>query len=65
MSMSPLSPWHPAQAPHRTAAPPAAGAATVAAAAAEQPQDQGGLGRTVTLGLLFGLWYMFNIQFNM
>lgn len=23
------------------------------------------MGRTLTLGLLFGLWYLFNIQFNM
>lgn len=46
-------------------APPASAAAVVAAAAAEQPKEQGGLGRTVTLGLLFGLWYLFNIQFNM
>ena len=23
------------------------------------------MGKTLTLGLLFGLWYLFNIQFNM
>jgi hypothetical protein len=38
--------------------------AVVAVAAAEQPKE-GGMGRTLTLALLFGLWYAFNIQFNM
>lgn len=39
--------------------------AVVAAAAAEEPKEQGGIGQTLTLGILFGLWYLFNIQFNM
>ncbi|KAL4443710.1 hypothetical protein ABPG75_011447 [Micractinium tetrahymenae] len=44
-------------------ATPQQGAAVVAAAA-EEPKEEGGTGRTLTLGLLFGLWYLFNIQFN-
>lgn len=36
----------------------------MAAAAAEEPKEQGGIGQTLTLGILFGLWYLFNIQFN-
>lgn len=39
--------------------------AAVVAAAAEEGKEEGGMGRTLTLGLLFGLWYLFNIQFNM
>lgn len=40
--------------------------AAVAAAAASQPEEQqSSLRRTLGLGLLFGLWYLFNIQFNM
>ncbi|KAL4447200.1 hypothetical protein ABPG77_007233 [Micractinium sp. CCAP 211/92] len=36
----------------------------VVAAAAEEGKEEDGMGRTLTLGLLFGLWYLFNIQFN-
>lgn len=32
--------------------------------AADEGEKSGGLGKTVELGLLFGLWYLFNIYFN-
>lgn len=51
-------------APHRRCPFPAP-AAVVAAAAAQPEEQSGGMGRTVTLALLFGAWYLFNIQFNM
>lgn len=40
-------------------------AAVVAAAAAPEEQQGSSMMKTLTLGLLFGLWYLFNIQFNM
>lgn len=51
--------------PHRRRSrrPPAP--AVVAAAAAQPEEQSGGMGRTLTLALLFGAWYLFNIQFNM
>ncbi|KAF8037025.1 hypothetical protein BT93_B0064 [Corymbia citriodora subsp. variegata] len=32
--------------------------------AADEGEKSGGLGKTLELGLLFGLWYLFNIYFN-
>ncbi|KAL5206147.1 hypothetical protein ABZP36_034356 [Zizania latifolia] len=36
----------------------------VAAAAAAGAEEDGGLAKTLQLGVLFGLWYLFNIYFN-
>lgn len=38
--------------------------ATSVPEAADGGGKSGGLGRTLELGLLFGLWYLFNIYFN-
>jgi hypothetical protein len=35
------------------------------APAAAPAEEEGGTGKTLYLGFLFGLWYLFNIQFNM
>ena len=35
------------------------------APAAAPAEEEGGKGKTLYLGFLFGLWYLFNIQFNM
>jgi solute carrier family 35 protein E1 len=41
-------------------------AAASGKAAAEEPAEEGGaaLGKTLQLGVFFGLWYLFNIYFN-
>lgn len=42
----------------------AAGATSVPETAGEDSKSSGGLTETLQLGLLFGLWYLFNIYFN-
>ena len=41
------------------------GAASLPLPPAAPAEEEGGTGKTLYLGLLFGLWYLFNIQFNM
>ncbi|XP_050224128.1 triose phosphate/phosphate translocator, non-green plastid, chloroplastic [Mercurialis annua] len=62
-SISPLRPWNPLVSEEKTDSFQVK-AAAVPESAGESEKPASGLSKTLELGSLFGLWYLFNIYFN-